>query len=279
MQATSSQKPGNRTYSYRKFPASRIATADVYSAGVLRHHVNALLEIDVTDSRLKIRELKRSGKHVSFTGWIIYEISRSIAAFPETAAYLAGKRRLMLFHDVNISTMVEKEVEGMKVPIALTIEKANEKGVQDITSELVQAQKRDFSKKDLVLHRSSTMYERLYVRMPGMLRRLVWRYLTGHPRLAFQKMGNVIVTSLSMAGRINGWFIHKTVHPISFGIGSVIRKPVVVNDEIKAREVLNMTILMDHDVIDGAPMVRFVNELVRRIETGVGLEHHSDSEQ
>ena len=81
-------------------------------------------------------------------------------------------------------------------------------------------------------------------------------------------MGNAAVTSVGMMGRINGWFIHKSVHPISFGIGSVIKKPVVVDNEIKIREILNVTILVDHDVIDGAPMVRFLNDLTKSVETG-----------
>lgn len=81
-------------------------------------------------------------------------------------------------------------------------------------------------------------------------------------------MGNTAVTSVGMMGRINGWFIHKSVHPVSFGIGSVLKKPVVIDNEIKIREILNMTILVDHDVIDGAPMVRFLNDLTRSIETG-----------
>lgn len=59
-----------------------------------------------------------------------------------------------------------------------------------------------------------------------------------------------------MIARVNGWFIHRSVHPVSFGIGSVIRKPVVVNDEVKVREILNMTILVDHDLVDRVPMVR-----------------------
>jgi pyruvate/2-oxoglutarate dehydrogenase complex dihydrolipoamide acyltransferase (E2) component len=46
---------------------------------------------------------------------------------------------------------------------------------------------------------------------------------------------------------------------------------VVVNNEVKVREILNMTILLDHDVIDGAPMVRFVNDLCRAIENGEEL--------
>lgn len=78
-------------------------------------------------------------------------------------------------------------------------------------------------------------------------------------------MGNAVITSVGMMGKINGWFIHKSVHPISFGIGSILRKPVVVGNEIKIREILNMIILVDHDVIDGAPMVRFLNELTRFI--------------
>ena len=79
-------------------------------------------------------------------------------------------------------------------------------------------------------------------------------------------MGNVVITSVGMMGKLNGWFIHRSVHPISFGIGSILKKPVVVNNEIKIREILNMTILVDHDLIDGAPMVRFLNDLTWQIE-------------
>ena len=32
-----------------------------------------------------------------------------------------------------------------------------------------------------------------------------------------------------------------------------------------------MTILLDHDVIDGAPMARFIRELVVNIEKGIEL--------
>lgn len=85
-------------------------------------------------------------------------------------------------------------------------------------------------------------------------------------------MGNVVITSVGMMGMINGWFIHKSVHPLSFGIGSVLKKPVVVGNEIKIREILNMTILVDHDVIDGAPMVRFLGDLTRHIENCESLD-------
>lgn len=46
---------------------------------------------------------------------------------------------------------------------------------------------------------------------------------------------------------------------------------MVKNDNIEIREMMNLTILLDYDVIDGAPMARFVYELVKNIETGILL--------
>jgi len=140
-----------------------------------------------------------------------------------------------------------------------------------ITQEIESASEKEFESGDIVLHRKTKTYEKVYFFLPGFLRRLIWRVVLSYPKLAYPKMGNVAVTSVGMAGQINGWFIHKSVHPLSFGLGSVIKKPVVVNDEIVIREILNMTILLDHDAIDGAPMARFVKDLIRNIETGVGL--------
>jgi len=92
-----------------------------------------------------------------------------------------------------------------------------------------------------------------------------------HPRFAFSKMGNVAITSIGMIGNVNGWFIPTSVHPVCFGIGKISKKPVVVNDKVEIREILNMTVLLDHDVIDGAPMARFLSVLTDNIENGIGL--------
>jgi pyruvate/2-oxoglutarate dehydrogenase complex dihydrolipoamide acyltransferase (E2) component len=74
-----------------------------------------------------------------------------------------------------------------------------------------------------------------------------------------------------MIGKVNGWFIPISVHPICFGISSIIKKPIVIGDNIEIREMLNMTILFDHDVSDGAQMARFISELSKNIENGLNL--------
>jgi pyruvate/2-oxoglutarate dehydrogenase complex dihydrolipoamide acyltransferase (E2) component len=94
-------------FNYHKIPKSRIATFDVFSIGLSKHHVNALLEFDVTVSREKIKELKRSGNKISFNAWIIKVISKTLVQYPEAAAYLYSKKKLVTFNDINI-VVVEK---------------------------------------------------------------------------------------------------------------------------------------------------------------------------
>jgi pyruvate/2-oxoglutarate dehydrogenase complex dihydrolipoamide acyltransferase (E2) component len=79
-------------------------------------------------------------------------------------------------------------------------------------------------------------------------------------------MGNVVITSIGMMGKISGWFLHSTLHPVSFGIGSVVQKPWVVDGEIRIRDILNMTVSFDHDIVDGGDMARFTASLVKKLE-------------
>lgn len=256
----------NNEFNYKPVPGSRIATFDTFAIGLKKHHVAALLEFDVTESRGRLQESRRGGLNISFNGWLIKVIGSVLQDHPEAAAYLRGKRKLMVFNDINISILVERTINGERVPIPVVIEKTNEKTAQEITFEIESAKKQDLSAGNIVINRQSKLSERLYYHLPGSARRLVWKMMLGNPRFAFRKMGNAVVTSVGMMGKVNGWFIHRSVHPVSFGIGSVLKKPVVVDDEIKIREILNMTVLVDHDLVDGAPMVRLLKDLSFRIE-------------
>ncbi|MFZ5940202.1 MAG: 2-oxo acid dehydrogenase subunit E2 [Bacteroidota bacterium] len=255
-------------YRLKIIPESRIATFDTFAAGMQKHHVAALLEFDVTEIRRRLQELRRQGTEVSFNGWLVATIAATLKQHPEAAAFLRGRKKLLLFDEVRVAFLVEKEFGGEKVPLPLVIHDAGRKSAVAITREIAEALEREPGPGEKVLQRQTTFGERLYYHLPGFLRRAVWNYLLRHPRAAYGKMGNVAITSVGMMGRINGWFIHRSVHPLSFGIGSVLRKPAVVGSEIRIREILNMTVLIDHDVIDGAPMVRFLNELTKAVESG-----------
>lgn len=255
-------------YRFQKIIRSRIATFDIFDVGMRKHHISAMLEFDVTESRAKLRELRKKGINVSFNAWLLKIIGSVLEQHPEAAAYFYNKKKLIIFDDINISMIVEKLIGDVKVPMPLVIEKVNKKTALEITREIEKAKGLELNPDDIVLEKQSAAYQRLYYHMPGFLRRLFWKILLKSPKAAYRTMGNVSVTSIGMIGKINGWFLHKSVHPVSFGVGSVLKKPVVINNEVKIREILNMTILVDHDVIDGAPMVRLLDDLTNFIETG-----------
>ena len=258
-------------YRIEKFPKTRIATIDVCEIGQQKHHIAAMIEIDVSESREKIKKHKVAGNRISFTAWLVKAISLTIKDYELVAAYLKGNREVVIFNEIIISMVVEKDLNGQKVPVPLLIEKANERSIESITTQISNAKNSKLEDSDIVLQKESSRMEKLYYLLPGFMRRYVWRYLLKHPKLAFSKMGNVAITSVGMFGKVNGWFIPKSVHPICFGIGSVIKKPVVIDNRIEIREMLNMTILLDHDVVDGVMMARFISNLTGNIEKGIDL--------
>ena len=56
------------------------------------------------------------------------------------------------------------------------------------------------------------------------------------------------------------------------GVGRIARRPVVVGDQIVARDVLTLSLTFDHRIVDGVPAARFLQALVRRIENASSLE-------
>jgi pyruvate/2-oxoglutarate dehydrogenase complex dihydrolipoamide acyltransferase (E2) component len=281
-------------YKIRKFPESRLATVDICAVGKSKHHVTGLIELDVTDSRRMIREYNRKNSEnnreigesnraigesnrengdskISFLAWMISVVGQTIKQHEEVSSFMKGRGRLMIFEDINVSMIVEKNLNGQRVPIPLLIEKADKISIESISRQINEAKEKQLDNNEIVLQKKADRIETLYYKLPGFLRRSVWRYLLKHPGLTYSKMGNVAITSLGMAGQVKGWFIPISVHPVCFGLGSIIKKPVVIDDKVEIREILNMSVLLDHDVIDGAPMARFISDLCRNVEGGLNL--------
>lgn len=255
----------------KSFPLTRIATNDICTIGLRKHHIATMLEIDVTEARERIKQHKKNRNRISFTAWLVKVISITIKDYENVAAYLYGKRQMIVFNDINVSIAVEKDIDGQKIPIPLIIEKAHEKSIESITKQLNDARNLRLTDHDIILHKKSSRLERLYYTLPGFLRRQFWIYLLKNPRYAYNKMGNVAITAVGMTGKVNGWFIPISVHPLCFGIGNISKKPVVFKNQIEIREILQMTVLIDHDVVDGGIMARFISNLSYNIENGKGL--------
>jgi hypothetical protein len=89
--AKNNNKIVKKHYHYTKIPQSRIATFDVYSFGILKHHVSALLEFDVTETRRKLSELRKNGTNISFNAWLIKAINKALLIFLRNHFIKIGK--------------------------------------------------------------------------------------------------------------------------------------------------------------------------------------------
>ena len=183
---------------------------------------------------------------------------------------LSGKRnRTVVFDDIDLSVMVEKRVKDKRVPLPLLIKKTNEKTAEAINEEIQVAQNKKIeNESDYVLgdNRLSRLGMRLYYMLPQRIRIFLMKGILKNPHRSKELMGTAIITTVGTAGHISGWIIPKTMHNLCFAIGPISKKPWVVSNSIEIRDILHLTVLIDHDVVDGVPAARFVANLLDRLQ-------------
>ncbi|MCB0196861.1 MAG: 2-oxo acid dehydrogenase subunit E2, partial [Anaerolineae bacterium] len=243
-------------YEERRFPAFRNPTVDTLDLGKKKHHIPLLFEVDVTEARSYMRDFKaQTGESLSFTGWVIKCIGQAVGEHKHIQAMRKGRSRLILFDDVDVSIVVERAVghnEGASetLPMPYIVRRANTKTVQAINDEIRAAQTASLGSGEVQLGARRNAYlTKAFTFMPRFLRNvLVWRRLITDPLFAKKAMGTVVVTSIGSSGHYSGygWAVPIGIHPLVFALGSIAKKPGVVDDAIAIREYLSMTVLFDH---------------------------------
>jgi pyruvate/2-oxoglutarate dehydrogenase complex dihydrolipoamide acyltransferase (E2) component len=261
---------------YRKtrLPATRLLAIQTMTMGVKAHYVKGFLEIDVTEARRIIKEAKSSGTHISFTGWLLKCLASTVKEFLEINAYRKG-RSLFVFESVHIGIMVERELRGELVPFPYLVKDCDTKSVLDISREIATVKEGDVGEDLVIADKKAARIARLAVWLPGPLARLGMRVFFRNPVRKHGMMGTIGVTAVGMFGKSGGWPLPiPNVHPLGVAVGGISRKPRFTGkeDELQARELLDLTLMFDHDVIDGAPAARFSARLIELMESAHGLK-------
>lgn len=253
----------DENYDLRPFPAEREIVVDAGYLGAKRHIIFGLVEVDVTRARERLRaESERGGKKISFTAFVVASLARAIAANPRVQAYRDWRGRLVIFHDVDVVTLIEPKAG--KVAIPHIIRAANRRSVYEISDEIRTVQSRPASSEQ---HGGLIA---LAPRLPRFVRLLFFWALKKNPHWFKQMEGTAVVTSVGMFGRGSGWGItFLPTHTLGITVGGIAQKPGVHEGEIAIREYLNLTIGFDHDVVDGAPAARFAKAFVELLQDAV----------
>ena len=237
-----------------------------------KHHMCGLLEVDVTIVRQFIAEQKaRTGEAYSFTGFLVSCLARAVAENKEVQAYLKGRNQLIMFDDVNVGLMIERKFGEKRALMGHVIQGADRKTYREIHQEIRSAQAEPVPPgRGVPTWFSSALL--LPWPLSKLSKALMGAVMRRNPTIRVSTSGTVFVTAVGMFGKgHSGWGITTTPHSLGLVVGSMAWKPAVVEGRIEPREILNLTVLFDHDVVDGAPATRFVRRLVELIESGDGL--------
>lgn len=98
------------------------------------------------------------------------------------------------------------------------------------------------------------------------MNRLTEQAMTREIDLMDLKGGSFTITNYGVFGGTYGTPIINYPEVAILGTGRIMDAPVVVNDEIKIRKVMHLSLTFDHRVMDGADAARFMNDMKKYLE-------------
>ena len=248
---------------YKSVPLS--FTRQMVIASVKANKKNAIhfmTEIDVSKPRaLRDEYFQTHGIKLSFTGYIVKCFAETIKEFPEMNSFISGKR-LILLDDIRVSVLVEREIDGVKVPEPLAIKQVQNKSVRQIHDEIKAAQQN--TKNELGSLTGSTWIKLIPTFLIGLFIKLAERNI----KMAI-RYGKVAVTAIGMNASSATWAIPHGTATVLLTIGSINKKNVIADDgQVIKKEYLCVTGSFDHEIVDGSPAARFMKRFEEILITG-----------
>lgn len=251
----------------QEYPRLRNAILDIMSEGRRKNIINLLLRVDITALWQELECRRQSAlPKPSLTACVARVFAETIDQDRSLQAYRLGRKKLVIFDEVDLAMMVEREVDGQLLPVVHIIRRANLKDVSEIDRSL-----RHAKTAPLGSHGPLSRLEYRFFTLPRFLRRLVWCYLRRDPYAFKQLAGTVGITSMGMHVAGSAVVLPITPMSLTLSIGSMDLDRQIVDGRPVPRRLLQLNIGADHDVIDGAPLMRFAERFRIALEQGAPL--------
>ena len=248
---------------YKSLPLSFNRRAVIASATVTKEKnaFHSFTEVDITVPRQFIKEhFERTGEKLSLTAYIVTCLARVVKDFPELNSFIKGRKHIIL-DDLTINVLIEREISEEKVPEPVGIKVAQEKTFYQIHKEIRDAKK---LKSDKLGSLSGQTWIRL---IPGFLLRTFIRIADKNIYMA-KSYGKIAVTAIGMYSKEPVWFIPHGTATVLITVGSISKRVVEIDGQFESREHLCLTASFDHNIVDGAPASRFMNQFIETIKSG-----------
>jgi pyruvate/2-oxoglutarate dehydrogenase complex dihydrolipoamide acyltransferase (E2) component len=253
-----------RDIEVRPFPSNRRLVTAALRAGRRMAPMHGLVDLDVTEAN---RLLAAHEPPLSFTAFVVASVARAAGAHPEVHAYRNWRGQIVWHHHVDVTTIVEISTPQGLFPLVHVLRDADIRDVVDLTAELHGVKSvPSATGSGRWLARVTSVGARIPGAIPAMYA------LMGRSVRARQRSGTVGVTAVGMFAGGGGFGIAPvTLMSLQVVVGGITERPRVIDGQVEVRDVLDLTVTIDHNVVDGAPAARFGAELRRLIEGATPL--------
>jgi pyruvate/2-oxoglutarate dehydrogenase complex dihydrolipoamide acyltransferase (E2) component len=244
-------------------PLSFNRKAVIASATVTKEKnvIHSITDVDITIARKFINDhYLATGEKLSLTAYIVTCLARVIKDHPLLNSFIKGNRQIIL-DDVTVSVLIEREVQGEKVPEPLAVQNAQSKTYRQVNDEIRTVQ--NLQGKQLGNLSRSTWFKLV----PAFLLTTFIRLADRNIRMG-KKYGKIAVTALGMFNHDSVWFIPHGSPTVLVTVGGISFKPVVEKQQLIEKEHLCLTVSFDHNIVDGAPASRFLKQFMETIRSG-----------
>ncbi|TMN20878.1 2-oxo acid dehydrogenase subunit E2 [Lentibacillus cibarius] len=204
-------------------------------------------EIDFTAVKnVRQHQLQKNGMKISYIAFIIYSISRILQQYPEANSAVRHSLfpKIAWYNKIQAKFTMDSYIDQTRVVLSGLIPEADQLNLNDIQKKIGYYRDHSFEEVD--------EFKPI-------------RKLQSLPLGIGQWIYNKTIKNFSKREKLQGTFTvtslgHKPIqsfYPIissttCFGVGSIQKKPIVVEDDIQIRPMMTLSLAFDHRAIDGA---------------------------
>lgn len=197
-------------------------------------HAWMTIEVDVTDlvayrNRVKDEFKANEGINLTYFSFFVKVVANALKKFPELNSMWAGDK-IIQKQDINISIAVAKDNE-LFVPV---IKNADEMSIKGIAREI-----------HTLAHKARK------------------NRLTQHDI----SDGTFTINNTGTFGSINSMGIINHPQAAILQVESIVKRPVIINEMFAARDIVNLSLSLDHRILDGLICGRFLAYVKERLES------------
>lgn len=196
-------------------------------------HAWMMVEVDVTDlvtyrNAIKDEFKQKEGYNLTYFAFFVNAIAKALKMYPQLNSTWAGDK-IIQRSDINISIAVAKE-EELFVPV---IKHADENSIKGIAKEI-----------HLLAGKAR-------------MNKLTPEDMTG---------GSFTVNNTGSFGSISSVGVINHPQAAILQVESIVKRPVIINDMFAARDIVNLSLSLDHRILDGYICGQFLAKVKEILE-------------